>query len=303
MIRTVAPVMLSLGAWGMAWAWAQTPGDASHFTAPVALIMQQQPESVYAPIEPLPFDAGVNEGGLKLDLTVRYLTDYVFRGLERFEVDGSEDQANLQFDGKLSFDLGRLPHPFVAVFVNVASSDDVSSFQEIRPVLGFDWTLRPITFSAGHTGYIYPDRDPLETSEVWARIALDDSYFFRRDKPLFSPYIYGAYDYDLYNGWYLEAGVSHTIDIEDTGLSLTFSGSVAYVRGVALFAINPDNDSGFQHYQIGLTVRYSLNTLLNIPRRYGEWSAVGYLNYTDGIENRLRADTQLWGGAGINLRY
>ena len=44
-------------------------------------------------------------------------------------------------------------------------------------------------------------------------------------------------------------------------------------------------------------------TLLNIPRRYGDWRLKGYLFYTDGIEDELRADTQLWGGMGIQFSY
>ena len=48
---------------------------------------------------------------------------------------------------------------------------------------------------------------------------------------------------------------------------------------------------------------YSLNTLFNVSRRYGEWTLQGYLYYVDGINNGLRADTQLYGGAGIGFRY
>ena len=56
-------------------------------------------------------------------------------------------------------------------------------------------------------------------------------------------------------------------------------------------------------YDLGLVGTYSLNKLLNIPRRYGQWHLNGYLYYTDGIEDGLRADSQMWGGAGIWFRY
>jgi hypothetical protein len=55
----------------------------------------------------------------------------------------------------------------VAVFVNYADSDPVSSFQEVRPTLGTDWTLRPIVLSGGHTSYIYPDRKELVAGELY----------------------------------------------------------------------------------------------------------------------------------------
>ena len=54
---------------------------------------------------------------------------------------------------------------------------------------------------------------------------------------------------------------------------------------------------------MGAIANYSLNTLLNVTRRYGEFSLQGYLFYTDGIDHDLRADTQLWGGVGINFKY
>jgi hypothetical protein len=54
---------------------------------------------------------------------------------------------------------------------------------------------------------------------------------------------------------------------------------------------------------VGLVGTYSLNNLFNASRRYGEWSLVGYLYYSDGIANHLRADTRTWGGVGLRFNY
>ena len=81
---------------------------------------------------------------------------------------------------------------------------------------------------------------------------------------------------------------------------------MAYVSNNALFtdfSAPEPQDTGFQHYDIGLIGGYSLNRAIGIPRRYGEWILNGYLYYTDGINEGLRADTQVWGGAGISFRY
>lgn len=271
--------------------------------APIELSLQPEPESVYAPPEPFREEEGFNAGGVNFEFTVAYLTDYVFRGIEIFEPEGGEDRLNLQANGRAVFNLGNFPHPFVGVFVNVAESDPISSFQEIRPFLGVEWTVRPLILSAGHTSYLYPDRDELETNEVFGRIEIDDSYFLKTDRPFLSPYVFAAYDYDRYNGVYLEAGVRHEFEVEGTGLTLTAEGHVAYQNGIALFSLEEDDSSGFQHYQLGLTGSYSLNSILNIPQRYGQWSLNGYLFYTDSIEEDQRADDQLWGGAGITFRY
>src|SRR5207237_1120140 len=153
--------------------------------------------------------------------------------------------------------------------------------------------------AAGHNTYIFPDRSVLNTGEVWGKIALDDSVILRSDEPFLTPYIYAAYDYDVYNGWYLEAGVSHDFLIEGTGITFTAHGAAAAVIGHQAFVGPAGRDSGFQHYEFGLTGRYNLNQFLNIPQRFGQWSINGYLFYSDGISNKLSADTQLWGGMGI----
>ncbi|HVT90387.1 MAG TPA: hypothetical protein VHD56_16155 [Tepidisphaeraceae bacterium] len=293
-----------LGVFAVSQAQAQSNIDKPF--QPINLSLQPaEPESVYAPPMLPRDDQGINQGAVHFDLSVGYFTDYVYRGIEIFEPPGAEDRPNLQVDSRLSFDLGKLPHPFVDVFVNYADADPISSFQEIRPVLGAEWNIRPLIVSAGHTSYIYPNRDQFATSEVWGKIQIDDSYFLRTAKPLLSPYILAAYDYDLYNGWYFEAGVSHDFPIEDTGLTITANAHAAYVRGFELFAIDPASKdvNGFQHYQLGLIATYSLNTLFNFPTRYGSWSLQGFVYYTDKIDEDLNANTQIWGGAGIAFHY
>ncbi|HEX8322650.1 MAG TPA: hypothetical protein VF595_01940, partial [Tepidisphaeraceae bacterium] len=156
---------------------------------------QATPESVYAPPELPSGDTGTNEGALHLGLGLSYFTDYVFRGVEIFEVPAHEDSLNLQIDGKLSFDLGKLPHPYVSVFVNIADADPVSDFQEIRPAVGFDWTIKPLIISGGYTGYIYPERDERQTSEVFLGVALDEKALVHGE-PIPVPYLMAAYDFD-----------------------------------------------------------------------------------------------------------
>lgn len=289
------------------WAWvtmAMVPmGVAAETTADRPALLLQDVPSVYAPPAPLRPEDGVNMGGVHVDLRVNYMTDYVFRGIEIMEVPASEDAANLQVQAQLKWDLGRFPSPFIGVFTNVAEQDPISEFQEIRPFFGFDLDLRPFTVSLGHNTYIYPDRDDMNTAEAWARIKLDDSWLFSTRRPLLSPYVFAAYDYDNYDGWYLEAGVSHELDLEDWGITLEFYGHVAYVHDFALFSATPGEDSGFQHYQVGVIGSYSLNKLLNTSERYGQWRLIGYLNYTDKIDSDLRADDQLWGGAAIGFSY
>lgn len=277
------------------------------FAQPVKLTLQQEP-SVYAlPTPPRP-EEGINQGGINLDITFAYLNDFVYRGVERAAfiaaaTDTDAGSANFQFDGRLTLNLGRLPHPFIGIFANVLDADEISNFQEVRPFFGVEWAIRPIIFTVGNNTYVFPDRSELNTAEAFFKLQLDDAAIFRLDEPIFSPYIYAAYDYDNYDGWYLEAGVSRDFPIEGIGLTITALASIAYVADHGAFAGPEGEDTGLHHWQVGVIGRYDLNTLLNIPMRYGRWSLNGYLYYTDRIDDDLRADSKFWGGAGIQLRY
>src|SRR3954469_12623993 len=255
---------------------------------PAHLSMEPQDTSVYALPTPSTAEEGANTGAVNIDIRVNYLSDYLYRGVDRTHfIDANtsgpfaNERANFQFDGKLNWNLGKLPHPFIGIFANVLDQDPISTFQEVRPFFGVEWRIRPIILAAGHNTYIYPDRSELNTSEGWGKIALDDSVLLRSDEPFLTPYIYAAYDYDIYNGWYFQAGVSHDFVIEGTGINFTAEAAIGGVLVQQAFAGPTKKDSGLQHYEAGLTARYNLNQVLNIPNRYGQWSIAGYLSYAD----------------------
>ncbi len=275
------------------------------FSEPLTLSTAGVPDSVYAPPAPPEENTGLNEGGVHFGLDLSYLTRYLYRGLIRFKKVGGSSQLNVQLDGKLSYDLGTLPHPFVETFVNVDDGDSVSRFQEVRPSAGFDWNLKPLLLTLGYIDYLFPEREKTnDTQEGFARLTFDDSTVFRSDHPILSPYVYCAYDFGRYHGVYLETGISHQFVLEDTGFSVTPFADVAYVVSQGLFRKDPSiSDNGFQHYDLGLVASYSLNHLLNFSNRYGEFDLKGFLTYTNGINNDLRADSALWGGVGLSFAY
>jgi hypothetical protein len=287
-----------------AHAAAATPTTAPSFEPLTLSTDSGIPDSVYAPPAPPRADTGLNEGGVHFGLDLSYLNRYLYRGIIRFKNVGGSSQLNLQLDGKLSFDLGTLPHPYVETFVNVDDGDSVSRFQEVRPSAGFDWNLKPLLLSAGYIDYLFPEREKTnDTQEGFAKLAFDDSTLFRTDRPMLTPYIYTAFDFGRYHGVYLEAGVNHDFPIEDTGLSFNLFADVAYVVNQALFRSDAITDTGFQHYDLGLVTTYSLNNLLNFSKRYGEFDLKGFLTYSNGIDNDLRGDSALWGGVGLAFKY
>jgi hypothetical protein len=276
---------------------------------PAFSLLPPDTERVYDQPQPPREDEGINNGGVNTEVDVRYLTDDVYRGVSH-DIAAGENRhaANFQVQTTLSFNLGKLPHPFVGVFTDVDDSDPVSRFQEIRPYFGVNYTLRPIISEVGYNTYIYPERERLDpspnTSEFYLKLTLDDSYFFLTPKPVLSPYIYGAYDYQRNKGWYIETGLRHDFTFEDYGFVLTPYGDVAYVSNFAqqFVAVSPQ-DSGFQHYDLGIIGTLSLNHVFNLPPRYGQFSVQGYCTYTSNFSNPVLANRETWGGVGLVFKY
>jgi len=75
------------------------------------------------------------------------------------------------------------------------------------------------------------------------------------------------------------------------------------VLGDAQFSANGTDDTGFQHYDLGLITTFSMNSIFHFSHRYGEYEIKGYLFYTNGIDQGLLADPQVWGGVGIRFQY
>jgi hypothetical protein len=262
-------------------------------------------ESVYAPPAAPREDTGINLGGVNVDVRVTYLNAYLYRGVDHTDFPDRSRRPDVQFDAKIEFNTGKLPHPIVGLFVNEFSDDPVSRFQEVRPYGELSWNIRPFVFEAGVTSYIYPERESFNTSEVFAKVTFDDSILWKSERPLVSPYGFAAYDYDKNDGWYFEAGLKHDFIIEDTGLILTLYGDVGYISGIKQqFIFVSPKHYGFTHYDVGLKAAYSLNQLFHAGKRYGEWNLEGYLIYTEGFNrDTMPTATKLWGGVGIGFKY
>lgn len=267
-------------------------------------VLDEEPDNVYAqPATPTP-EQLTNQGGVHLSFSVDYLSTYMFRGIDQSTLPQRNEHA-LQFNSRLEWDLGKLPHPFIGVFSNVFNDDPISRFEEVRPYAGLEWTIRPITLGGGFTGYIFPEREAQDTQEVWAQIAVDDSRFFHTDRPVFNPYVYGAFDFNKYNGFYLEAGIRHEFEFGETGVKLTVVGDFAYVAHDRYFMDTGPNAAatGLQHYDAGGILTYELNRPLHIPDRFGHFEVRGQLFYTGTVTEGLRANSRVWGGVGLNFRY
>jgi hypothetical protein len=262
-------------------------------------------DTVYGPPPASPQQEPGNNGDVTFNLNADYATDYVYRGVNQDDVGPSGNSLNLLIDSRLTFDFGAYPHLFVAIFANVYDADPVSRFQEIRPSVGGTWDLRPFLIEFGHNSYIYPEREQFNTSELYAKVTIDDSLIFNTDNPIFSPYAMAAFDFNTGKGWYTEIGVSHDFKIEDWGLTLTVKAAAAYIFRLdqQFIFVNTVQDTGWQHAEGGIYANYSLNTLLNIPRRYGQFNLTGFVIYSGKLSKQITASDVLWSGGGIAFTY
>ena len=250
-------------------------------------------------------DQQVNNGGTHFSLGFAYANKYIYRGVDHDAVATHGNSLNLLIDGRLEFDLGKYPHPFVELFTNIFDADPVSRFQEVRPTVGADWDVKPFNLELSNVDYIYPDRESLNSPEVDIKITLDDYLLLNADKPILSPYVLGAFEYQKYEGWYLETGVKHDFEFEDLGLTVTPELNVAWISGLKqqFVFINNLHNTGFQHFELGLTLTYSLNHLLDVSRKYGEFDVEGYGFYDDRLSPDITASNAFWGGIGLSFKY
>jgi hypothetical protein len=274
----------------------------SGFNQPLMADQLDTSENIYGPP---PVVAPGNGGAAHLNLDVDYADRYVYRGLDHDLVGNGGSSANAQADASLTFDLGRYPHPIMGVFTNIYTSDPVSVFQEFRPYIGAIWTPKPFLLEVLHTTYIYPQRQNFNTNEISVKFGVDDSFILHTQQPVLSPYVLGAYDYTHNHGWYIEGGISYDIPLEDIGVVLKAHACAAYIIGYQqqFVIVNSANDTGWHHYELGLTASYSLNTLLNISKSAGEFDVKGFLNYDRKINRNISASNVLWGGVGIEFSY
>jgi hypothetical protein len=250
-------------------------------------------------------DQKLNNGNAHVTLDFAYANRYFYRGVDHDTTATHGNSLNLLFDGKLEFDFAQYPHPYVELFTNVYDADPVSRFQEIRPILGAEWDLKPFDIDLSAVNYIFPEREEFNYPELDLKVTLDDYLIFNTEKPVLSPYILAAYEYQKHEGWYLEFGINHDFEFEDLGLTVTPEMDIAWISGLEqMFVfINTVKTTGWQHLELGVTITYSLNHLLNVSRRFGDFNVKGYGFYDDKLNPEVTADTGFWGGIGLGFEY
>ncbi len=249
------------------------------------------------------------EPALQLDLSLELATDFVFRGTELPEPAGQEDALHHTADAKLTFNSLTMTgattvRPFLGLLIDLADDENRSAFQRAWPSAGLIFETEDLgRLELGHTTFIYPDRSRLNTNELYLRA---EPTPLRADvgglgTVLLRPGVLLAWDYDAYDGVYAEATLAADRPFETIGLTLGLDATLAAATGLA--ERYGTDAGGAAFYELGVRGDYQLNTLLNIPRGRGDWSAYARLAYTDGLDGRFDVESQLWGVVGLSLAY
>ena len=155
------------------WPLGESETIADADSAPTLLMLQpgaSPDHTVYAPPAPPTEAEGANTGGINLDLSVRYLTDYLYRGMDRTRFIGAATGDGDSRKRPTSSSKASSPSTSASSPTRSSASSPTCSmrtpcqtFQEIRPVFGAELYLRPFIFAGGNNTYLFPDRDPSST--------------------------------------------------------------------------------------------------------------------------------------------
>jgi len=140
---------------------------------------------------------------------IAVVSKYVWRGFELSD-DSMVIQPSITVSHKgFSFNLwGNLDTDFY-------TTND-SDFNETDMTLSYATGLGPIGLDMG---YIYYALEGADTEEIYLSMGIDT---------VLSPSLTVYRDFDEFQGWYINLGISHSIDISD-GMTLDLGGSVGYM--------------------------------------------------------------------------
>lgn len=241
-----------LAAFGLV-AFATTPALAGEMTKVIVEeeIIIEEPESWWS-----------------AELAAGWDSRYMFRGVEILD-GGSLAWTDLSFS-TYGFTLGA----WYATGVN-------EDFNEIDIYASYAWSLGPVDVEGGYIFYGFP-RDGGETQEFFA--ALSTGVI-----PYVTPGLAFYYDFDEFEGGWLEFSLSSSLPIVQDVISIDPFAAISYD-----FEYNSE-DSDLNNVQIGVEVPIALSENITLS---------GYVAYSwalSAIDDFQ--DDEFWGGAAISFSF
>jgi len=157
-----------------------------------------------------------------------------------------------------------------------------------------------------------------QTGEIYAKVTLDDSGLFGRDKPLLSPSIFYGLDYDEADeGSWIEFGIEHAFNFRDLGAFdeatplryLTVTPSVVlgfdhrFLDSFGRFARRRHSKSDrLAQLVYGLDLTYDLSGAVDLRREFGQVKLGAFIRFSDALREDLLND-ELYGGLAVGYEW
>ncbi len=260
-----------------------------------------------------------------------YVSDYVFRGVNRSEFDGEDgERCNSQLTVGAAWDTGVVGTFGFTIWWEWYSGQlemDPAShtrLQEVDYTIYWAYDLReivpslPVIFETGWIAYTFNNAtgDCYYTHEWYWGFYLNDGELLGLDQGILNPYIVWYLDLDDYRGSFIEMGMSHDFILADLGMDNTpilkdITVTPSAVMGIDHRYFYPTNESNNKATRLanvlyGLAVAYDLSGALNLPERYGNITITGFMNYSHAIANKLRHDLisdEFFGGVSATYEW
>jgi len=220
------------------------------------------------------------------DLGISLLSKYVWRGYEL-----SKDSIVIQ----PSMTVGYKGFGF-----NLWGNLDTDQDEELFGTDGGNWNETDMTLSydgsfgmVGYSlGYIYYALDGADdTQELYAGVGLDT---------ILAPTLTVYRDFDEYEGWYVNLGVSHSFPVTDA-ISLDIGGHVSYLASDdAETLADPDNPtseySDFHDGRIGVSATIPITELFSVTPEL-------YYSFPLGSDADKIIDDHVYGGVTLSMAF
>ena len=250
--------------------------ETSGTAAPAAAVAEESPDT-----------------GFSFAATMDIYSAYVWRGLV------VNDRPVWQPGGTISYDTGDYGTFAVNVWANFDMTDRMghttgAGLNEVDYTASYAIDVGPCSLSVGHVWYTFPKVNGEDyyssTREVYATAQYNND--------IVNPFVKVYYDYEALEGFYGNAGLNKTVELNDrvsvgTEVSLG-AGDGDYMSGY--FAT--EDDAGVADFNAAVFASYALTDNVSVGAR------LAWLSVVDG-EARDNVDDQelLWGGVNLAASF
>ncbi len=216
-------------------------------------------------------------------VTVGYDSKYIFRGVEIFGESGPADNlvwADVSFSA-YGFTAG-------AWYASSASS---SEYNELNLYASYTYSIGPVDLTGGGIYYYFPYVDG-GNNDTWELFAGLD-YSILADG-LLTASLYYYYDFDAFEGGYLELQLSSSIPLYKGAEGDTIVSLDPYAL-VSLDNEYNSDETELNHLQFGVGLTWNLSSSVALA------GYVAYLEPLDAIDDFQ--DGEWWGGGSISVSF